>query len=144
MKYLLSLFAVILIISSVHGQRRDFGKMREEIKAQKAAFITRKLELTPEEAEVFWPLYNEYQEKEMELRPDFERPGRVSEERARELLNQYFENEEKRLNLQKNYYSRFLNVLPAGKVVRLHMAEREFKQILLERIKQRMEKRRGG
>ena len=79
----------------------------------------------------------------MELRPDFERPGRVSEERAREMLNQYFDNEEKRLKLQKNYYNRFLDVLPARKVVRLHMVEREFKQKLLERLKERREKRRG-
>jgi len=144
MKYLLSVFALLFIVSSLNGQRRDHGEMREEIKAQKIAFITKKLELTPEEAEAFWPLYNEYQDKEMELRPDFERPGRVSEERARQLLNQYFENEEKRLNLQKNYYNRFLNVLPARKVVRLHMVEREFKQKLLERLKERREKRRGG
>jgi hypothetical protein len=144
MKYLLTLFALLIIVSSATGQRRDFGEMREEIKAQKIAFITKKLELTPDEAVAFWPLYNEYQDKEMELRPDFERPGRVSEELARQLLNQYFENEEKRLSLQKNYYNRFLDVLPARKVVRLHMVEREFKQKLLEKLKERREKRRGG
>ena len=41
---------------------------RKEIEAQKIAFITSQLKLTPKESQVFWPVYNECQEKRHVLR----------------------------------------------------------------------------
>ncbi len=119
-------------------------KIVAKIEAQKIAFITRILELTPEEAQKFWPLYNEYQAKEKELRPDFKkkRPKNITEKEANELIDSFFENEQKRLNLTKNYYNKFKMVLPATKVVKLHFAERRFKEELLKRIKERRDKKR--
>ena len=40
----------------------------KEIKAQKTAYITTKLGLTPEEAQRFWPIYNEYDENREAIR----------------------------------------------------------------------------
>ncbi|HPQ59614.1 MAG TPA: hypothetical protein PK499_13120, partial [Flavobacteriales bacterium] len=40
----------------------------QEIKAQKSAYLTQKMGLTPEEAQQFWPLYNEYDGKLEALR----------------------------------------------------------------------------
>ena len=42
--------------------------VEERIQAFRIAFFTEKLELTPEESQAFWPLYNEYQEKERAIR----------------------------------------------------------------------------
>jgi hypothetical protein len=119
-------------------------KIAAKIEAQKVAFITRILDLTPEEAQKFWPLYNEYNAKERELRPNFkkQRPKDISEEEANELIDNFFDNEQKRLNLTKNYYEKFKMILPAKKVVKLHFAERRFKEELLKRIKERRDKRR--
>ena len=47
------------------------GERREKMEAQKIAFITKQLELTPDEAKVFWPVYNEYDAKRLELRKSF-------------------------------------------------------------------------
>jgi hypothetical protein len=122
------------------AQRPGLERIAGKIEAQKIAFITNALNLTPEESQKFWPLYNEYSAKEKELRPEFkERPGNVSEAEANGLIDKFFENEEKRLNLMRNYYQKFKNVIPASKVVKLHFAERKFKEKLLEKIKERRE-----
>ena len=41
---------------------------RENIEAMKIGFITKKLDLTPEEAQKFWPVYNQYNDKMKDLR----------------------------------------------------------------------------
>ena len=40
----------------------------EKIEAMKVGFITNKLELSAKEAQLFWPLYNEYNQKMDKLR----------------------------------------------------------------------------
>lgn len=35
----------------------------EELKAMKISYLTEKLSLTPREAEQFWPIYNEFEDK---------------------------------------------------------------------------------
>lgn len=131
---------VFFSFTVITAQRPGLERVAEKVEAQKIAFITNALNLTPEESQKFWPLYNEYSAKEKELRPELkERPGNVSESEANELINKFFENEEKRLNLMKNYYQKFKNVIPASKVVKLHFAERKFKEKLLEKIKERRE-----
>ena len=71
-----SLFVLLLCLLPVwataqdQGQRksdRDRRTEREAIQAQKVAFITQEVGLTSEEAEKFWPLYNEMDRKLNEL-----------------------------------------------------------------------------
>jgi len=138
MKYLISLFVLLISISFLSAQKPGRERIAEKVEAHKIAFITNELNLTPEESQKFWPLYNEYSAKERDLRPEFKgRPESATESEANEIINRFFENEEKRLNLMKNYYQKFKAVLPATKVVRLHFAERKFKEKLLEKMKER-------
>ena len=53
--------AVVLTIaaSSASAQPKDKGNWHERVQAEKIAFITAELELSPEEAQVFWPVYNQ-------------------------------------------------------------------------------------
>jgi len=44
---------------------------QEKIEAQRVAFITQELDLTPDEAKVFWPVYNEYDAKRHEFKKTF-------------------------------------------------------------------------
>ena len=58
------LFFFVMAISFSQGRRGGANQEnREKIKAQKVAFITSKLELNADEAQLFWPVYNEYQKK---------------------------------------------------------------------------------
>lgn len=122
-----------------YGQKLRREEIADKIEAQKVAFITNELNLTPEESQKFWPLYNEFSAKERELRPEIppRKMGNLSEEEANKVIDKFFDNEEKRLNLTKNYYQKFKNILPASKIVKLHVAEMKFKEKLLERLKEK-------
>ena len=48
----------LLSVLAVNAQPKD--KIRERIKAQRVAFITDRLSLTPDEAQKFWPIYNQF------------------------------------------------------------------------------------
>ena len=139
MKFLLIITSMLFSISSAFSQNDNPSKRKgfERIEAHKIAFITKVLDLTPEESEKFWPLYNEYSAKERQLRKDFEanKPKKgMSEDEANRVIDYYFENEQQKLTLKKNYYDKFKMILPATKVVKLHIAENRFKKKLLKRL----------
>jgi hypothetical protein len=85
MKQLLSLFAFMLTMLFANAQQRPMHRkgamppppppmeerMSKEKRAQlesfKIQFITKKLNLTPEEAEKFWPIYNEQKDATRKL-----------------------------------------------------------------------------
>ena len=62
MKRSLTFIVFVLSLASAFAQPKGKPSM-EEIKARKIAYITEMVQLTPEEAQNFWPLYNELQQK---------------------------------------------------------------------------------
>jgi DNA polymerase elongation subunit (family B) len=55
------------------GNAEDYGKkerFREKLEAQRIAYITNKLDLSSEESIKFWPVYNEYSKKRLEIRKE--------------------------------------------------------------------------
>ena len=73
MKNLNFFIVTILLISvSTFGQRgpirERFQEKKEQIKALKVAFITTELNLTPEEAAKFWPIFNAFEDKQKEIK----------------------------------------------------------------------------
>ena len=59
------LLALILITGILFAQD---GERIKQMKAMKTAFITAELDLSPQEAEKFWPIYNQYEQKNFELK----------------------------------------------------------------------------
>jgi predicted O-linked N-acetylglucosamine transferase (SPINDLY family) len=57
-------------------QKQQFEQQREKIESQRIAFITQELDLTPAEAQAFWPVYNEYDKKRHELNKQSGSKGR--------------------------------------------------------------------
>lgn len=108
---------------------------RERIEAHRVAFITQKLELTPEEAARFWPLYNEHKEEMKKLRDDIERPDllTVTDDEANVIIERHLQMEQKKMDLKRNLYTRLRPVISSRKILMLHAAEREFNKELLRR-----------
>ena len=136
---------VLLCVSSLGWAQ---GRHGERIKAFKTGYLTQELELSPEQAEKFWPLYNEYEDKMFELRFENRRQAReqissmggpeaLSDEEAKAFLNRLFENEEKILSLKKDLYRSLEQVLPPSKLLKLHKAENDFNRRLLSEYKRR-------
>lgn len=125
---------------------------REKIEAQFVAFVTQKLDLTSEEAQQFWPIFNEYEDKMKEIREqkhDLMEQGKKEDATDKDieaLLSKNFELRQQELDLEKEYNSKFLSVLPARKVGKLYMAREQFKRMLMERLRAgeaRREEERG-
>src|ERR1019366_1920448 len=114
-KYLLIFFVLLGSLSQIKAQDG------EKIQSLKIAFITQKLQLTPSEAEKFWPIYNEYDNEVHGLQLDNNDPNPLGKE-------------EKLLNIRKKYLSSFEKILGPDKTNRLFNAERDFRGILIRRL----------
>lgn len=130
-------------------KQSDKQGRHEQIEAQKIAFITQELNLTPEEAKVFWPVYNEYEAKRHELKKSFKHfkyvykadMDKLTEKEASQMLDNQIIEAQKFLNLRKEYHAKFKAVLTAVKVLKLYGAEREFQKILMDKIKEHRQTR---
>jgi hypothetical protein len=118
---------------------------RERLEALKVAYLTKELDLTPQEAQQFWPLYNEMEAKMKAIRKQ-RRDNRLDTKANHESLSDQelsaavdrelaFEQQE--LDLKKQYNERFKKILPIKKVAKLHAAEHGFRKELLHRAKDR-------
>ena len=130
-------FAFIVVNAQDNGKQAS--EMYEKIKAQKISFFTEKLSLTPAEAQVFWPVYNEFEKKRFEIqrqKHDFERMPRdkydqLSDGEIEKLTGNYIESFEKEAMLLKEYNKQFLKILPKKKVLLLYRTENEFRGHLI-------------
>lgn len=144
----ITLIVVLFILTnSVFSQERINRKnLREKIDAQKVAFITKSLLLTTIEAQQFWPVYNEFNDKNEELLKAFRKNNiedknvdvdNITEKEALDMADDQIIQAQKILDLRKKYHAEFKKVLPPKKLLKLYQAERDFKKYLLKEIKDR-------
>ena len=120
------------------------------MKARKAAFLTQRLSLTPEKAQQFWPVYNEYEQKMHELRTanrEVMKPSgsnQWTEEQAAKNVDAFIDFRKNEVALMAEYHEKFKKVLPAAKVARLYRAEEAFKRKVLEELRSRRAGPKGG
>ena len=134
----------ILLVTAFAQDRRHMEQKREEIQAQKVAYITQQLRLTPQEAEKFWPVYNEFdmQKKQYEkgqieqVYEDVPDLSLLTDEEVDSIMLSKIARDRKMVDLRAEYYVKFKEVLPVKKVFLLHKAEMDFKRILLDRIRE--------
>lgn len=114
----------------------------KKFKVMKIAYLTEKLELTPEEAQQFWPIYNEFESKKKLERKEFrddkkdmEKEIELSDADIEKMLNEHLQLKQDELNLEKEYLAKFKTVLPMKKIGALYKAEESFKRDLLRKMK---------
>ncbi|WP_343604497.1 hypothetical protein [Fluviicola sp.] len=138
----------ILIASTAFGQGPGDDKDRDDkIEALKVGFITKELSLTASEAEKFWPVYNEMESKMKEIRQSSRKinmelkdsEDKLSNDDAKKKLNTLFENEQKELDIKKEYSEKFIKIIGEKRTLKLLSLEHEFRRVLLERLKDRRE-----
>jgi hypothetical protein len=119
---------------------------KEEIMSQKVAFFTQELQLTPQEAEAFWPVYNSGWEKMHNARKEVGRSLKTlndaiksekSEKEINGLMEQYFKACENEVNMQKELYNNLLKVVPTNKAAKVFISEERFRVMLIKRLKKR-------
>jgi hypothetical protein len=152
--YLLT-FCILFLSVSLFSQQREKRDMRgpdpDKVKAYKIAYITDILDLSSEEAQRFWPVYNKHEKMMTELRKqeniimrkfikskeDFES---ISETDAKEVVTSIRKIRAKMDHHSQQLFDKMKKILPYKKILKLQVAERRFKKTLLERLRKRRKK----
>ncbi|WP_139957899.1 hypothetical protein [Flavicella sediminum] len=149
MKHTIKLFIASLLFCSTFLSAQKNGHLSfSKVRALKVNFISTELDLTPEEAEKFWVLYNEYEKqnkllKSVELtsiKQEVDSAGDVanlSDEKAKQLANKFIGIDSKRVRNKKAFFKKLESFLPPKKILKLHLAEINFNQSLLKRLRKK-------
>lgn len=139
------LSAMILSLTTVSAQNPNL----ERLNAYKIAFFTKRLNLTPQEAEKFWPVYNEFQAKKIHVQQERALIVRtvnvngstMSEKELVDLGDKWVDLEVKEAQLSQEFHGKIKSILPPMKIVRLYQAENQYKLQLLNELQDRRQGR---
>lgn len=122
MKKLYLIVTLLCSTTFIHAQdtEQPGDKKQQDIEALKVAFISKELELSPEDAQKFWPLYNQYSKELNTLVKD-----------DQDVLDR----DEKVLNLRKRYKEQFVKILGVQRMNRLYGSEGRFRKLLIKAIR---------
>lgn len=133
MKRIILLIMLFASVAGVAFAQDEGGQNGGKLKAYQIGYFTKKLNLTTEEAQRFWPVFNKYE--------DEIRITRIQNKQAAEV-----ELEEKMLNIRKKYFDEFAKVLNRERADRVFKTDREFRdgvrKELLERRQLRQQNNR--
>lgn len=139
---------VLLFISMLTATMFAQGVNNEKIKALKTAFITNKLDLTSKEAQLFWPIYNEYSktiqqvkiQKTRQIAIEVQNKGGINnltDKEATSLIQEHLIIDTKVLEAKKTLYKKLTEILSPKKIIRLFKAEQDFNKELLKQLRER-------
>jgi len=138
---LLVLLTASVLLTGLYGFSQP-DPSGDRVKAIKIAFITEKLELSSGEAQKFWPVFNQFEEQllelgrqEREIVQSIPSTG-ITDQDSRRKMNQLSDLKKQRCALELEFMDEVRKVLPDSKVLKLAMAQEEFKRELLQRIRQ--------
>ncbi|MGN1215159.1 MAG: hypothetical protein ACI4TJ_02830 [Candidatus Cryptobacteroides sp.] len=154
MKRYISIFisAVLLALASstVCAQEkgpkngRNRGEWEEAMKTERIAFFTEALELSSEEAEKFWPVYNQCEkekkkafEAQMKAMKDLDEAVRNnrSEKEISALLDAYIDSMDLRNEIDRKYIPKYKKIISDKKVAKLFLTEEHFRRHQLNKLK---------
>jgi CRISPR/Cas system Type II protein with McrA/HNH and RuvC-like nuclease domain len=124
MKRLLLLTGFVFSILIGHTQNGS------RLVALKIAYITKRLDLSPEEAQKFWPIYNQYADELMRARQDANRNSKTE-----------IELDESLLNIRKKYSTQFAQAISPQKIDIFFKSEKEFGNFVQEEMKRRQQQK---
>lgn len=133
------IFVFVIAVFATKVSYAQPGK-QDKIEALKVSFITEKINLTPQEAQSFWPLYNEYNDKIKFARKNFrQQNSNVTDFKTDKEADDYLAAELKlrqtEVDLRKEYFDKFKKILGSKKTGLLRKAEEEFKKEIIKTIK---------
>lgn len=144
----MALIAMTSLSMAQPGRMRKDGDRKEEIEAMKVGFLTRRLNLSPEEAKTFWPVYNQFQNELDKIRENRRNEVKdakkdfmdMNDKDVEKIVDNEIAFRQNELDIMKKYHAQFKQVLPIKKVAILYRTEEDFKRELLKRIQEK----RGG
>ncbi|MFO7659215.1 MAG: hypothetical protein R6W78_19310 [Bacteroidales bacterium] len=129
---------IILAVLPLNAQVRQNGVVKK-IQNRKIEFISERLNLTPEEEEKFWPVYNDYTNRKNLINQQrnslllyFEQNEKnLSDKEVSETLQKIMAFQHQETALMDQYVNRFREFLPESKIVKVFVVEVQFRRWLL-------------
>lgn len=142
-KYLIITLALLFFtLASADAQKEKPNKAsKEKIEALKKAFITDKLHFTDSEAKVFWPVYEQHEQKIKALKTGFKKkfPRKKGTEytdpQLEQLIFAKLEMEQEELDLRKDFIRSLKGKIPMRKIARVDKAQNAFKREMLRKMR---------
>ncbi|MGB3466717.1 MAG: hypothetical protein WBA74_15665 [Cyclobacteriaceae bacterium] len=137
------------LMLSLHGHAQVNEEAKSKILAARIALITERLDLSPDQAEKFWPVYKQYLNQKQEIKNEFRNrlggidPKNATEEESKKVLELRLELKQRELSLEKDFSGRLLSVISSRQLVSLRQAEQEFRKRLMEMINNRQTQTRN-
>lgn len=142
MKTLIPILFTLLFSYNTIAQN---GK-HERLKSLKVSFITERLDLSENEAQKFWPVYNDYEKKTGQIRHNELKALRkdirnnidqMTNEEANVVIDKLTNVEMRLITLRQENMKKLSEILSPVKLLKLKMAESDFKKRMLNELKKR-------
>ncbi len=126
------------------------NQVLEKFNTYKIGFFTKKMNLSSEEAEKFWPVYNEYQKQKMQIQKsriflvrDFnQNESSLSDSQLREMGDKLIKYISDESSLAVEFHKKIREILPPAKVIRYYQAENQYKIQLLKELQENRQQHR--
>ena len=125
--FLLIAMLILGFVSQAQSMKPDRDTRAAEIKkiqAMEMAFITKELNLSPDEAQKFWPVFNQYRN---------ELKGMAGERK----VGDHLEKQQKMLDIRKKYREDFTKVMSHERANKVFGTEEEFKSLVRREFQKR-------
>jgi Spy/CpxP family protein refolding chaperone len=146
----ITLLFIVLTIPLLRAQPQG----RDRIENMHTAYLTDKLNLTPEQAKKFWPVYDQYHADLSELQKQRKANTQIvknaggidnmNDADVQKLVSNEIDIKSRELDLHKKYVVKFQEVITLKQVAKLFIAEEQFKLYLLNQLKNRRNQHGGG
>jgi hypothetical protein len=137
MKKILFIIITFTLSMSVYAQNGE--RIKNRVQSQRIGFITQRLDLTPEESQKFWPIYNQFTEKLKQIRSaaKLEKPiAEMTDADAEKMIMEQMDKDTRELELRKEYFQKLKTAISVKKIAKLYKAERDFKAEMLKQLKE--------
>ena len=148
MKKLLLILTIVVTISllGLNAQNQNPDKFS----TYKIGFFTKKMNLTSQEAEKFWPVYNDYQkqknliqrEKIMLIRDFNQNESVLDDSQLTEMGDRLIKYISDESSLAVAFHKKIREVLAPAKVIKYYQAENQYKIQLLRELQEKNQQRR--
>jgi len=142
--YILFIFCICV---ATHAQDIDVqpqdATVQDKIKAARIRLITQRLGLTPDQAQKFWPMYNEFVQKRTDLMKPYREaekninPNKPDPSQQQALVDLGLKIKQDEVGLEREYADKMKGVITPQQMLNLRQAERDFRNIIINMLNNR-------
>lgn len=144
MKHILILLSFLSIMSfgAIAQKKQDQEKKKFDVESFRAAqekIILQEVDLTPEEASAFFPIYHEMNRKKFEVNREVRRQMKsmlgnngITDAQYTKMVDDQLNARSKEAEIDKEYYARFKKILSPEKVFKVCLAEMKMNKEMLK------------